>query len=248
MALKILKENEEGFGILVEGDAGSVSEVLQSQIIKEEVSGAIDLSGPIYYYATLQKYGVENRNGRVYPEDILRREVERYREVIERNSSFHELDHPQESVISLKGGSPHRIVDMFWKDNVLIGKLEILVSEGFRRSGIISCNGDLVAHYLGYGMTLGISSRGVGSLKKINGKNVVQNDFELICWDIVSSPSTPGSYLYKDANDFNKYDEVLTNNNEIEETKGVNRATGETYTGGESKEDLVAKLNKFLKF
>ena len=120
MALKILKENEEGFGILVEGDAGSVSEVLQSQIIKEEVNSAIDLSGPIYYYATLQKYGVENRNGRVYPEDILRREVENYREVIARNASFHELDHPQESVISLKGGSPHRIVDMFWKEMFLL--------------------------------------------------------------------------------------------------------------------------------
>ena len=66
MGLKILKENEEGFGILVEGDAGSVSEVLQSQIIKEEVSGAIDLSGPIYYYATLQKFGVENRNKGIF--------------------------------------------------------------------------------------------------------------------------------------------------------------------------------------
>ena len=237
MGIKILKENEEGFGILIEGDAGSVSEVLQGQIINEEISkGPIDLSGPIYYYATLQKYGVENRNGRVYPEDILRREVERYREVIARNSSFHELDHPQGSVTSLKGGSPHRIVDMFWKDNVLIGKLEILVSEGFRRGGIISCNGDLVAHYLSYGMTLGISSRGVGSLKKINGKNVVQSDFELICWDIVSSPSTPGSYLYKDPQDFKKYDEVLNEPKEIEESAAP------------EENDFLANLNKFLKF
>jgi hypothetical protein len=237
MGIKILKENEEGFGILIEGDAGSVSEVLQGQIINEEISkGSIDLSGPIYYYATLQKYGVENRNGRVYPEDILRREVENYREVIARNSSFHELDHPQESVISLKGGSPHRIVDMFWKDNVLIGKLEILVSEGFRRGGIISCNGDLVAHYLSYGMTLGISSRGVGSLKKINGKNVVQGDFELICWDIVSSPSTPGSYLYKDPQDFKKYDEVLSEPKEIEESAAP------------EEDSFLANLNKFLKF
>jgi hypothetical protein len=237
MGIKILKENEEGFGILIEGDAGSVSEVLQGQIINEEISkGPIDLSGPIYYYATLQKYGVENRNGRVYPENILRKEVERYREVIARNSSFHELDHPQESVISLKGGSPHRIVDIFWKDNVLIGKLEILVSEGFRRGGIISCNGDLVAHYLSYGMTLGISSRGVGSLKKINGKNVVQDDFELICWDIVSSPSTPGSYLYKDPQDFKKYDEVL------------NEPAGIEENAAPEEDSFLANLNKFLKF
>lgn len=248
MGLKILKENEEGFGILIEGDAGSVSESITGEILNENVEGPIDLSKPIYYYATLQKFGVENRNGRVYPEDILRREVEKYREVIARNASFHELDHPQESVISLKGGSPHRIVDMFWKDNVLIGKLEILVSEGFRRSGVISCNGDLVAMYLSYGMTLGISSRGVGSLKKVGGKNMVQSDFELICWDIVSSPSTPGSYLYKDAQDFSKYDEVLSEPEEVQETKGINRATGKGYEGSDSKEDLMAKLNKFLKF
>lgn len=234
MSLKILKENEEGFGILVEGDAGCMSENIHGEIINEEAErGTLDPSQPIYYYATLQKYGTENRNGRVYPEDILKREVNKYKEVIARNSSFHELDHPQESVISLKGGSPHRIVDMFWKDNVLIGKLEILVSEGFRKSGIISCNGDLVAMYLSYGMTLGISSRGVGSLKKVNGRNVVQDDFELICWDIVSSPSTPGSYLYKDENEFKKYDEVLDNSDEISESEG--------------KEDkFISKLNKFL--
>ena len=247
MGLKILKENEEGFGILIEGDAGYVSEGITGEILNESIEGPIDLSKPIYYYATLQKYGVENRNGRVYPEDILKREVEKYREVIARNASFHELDHPQESVISLKGGSPHRIVDMFWKDNVLIGKLEILVSEGFRRSGIISCNGDLVAMYLSYGMTLGISSRGVGSLKKVGGKNIVQSDFELICWDIVSSPSTPGSYLYKDPQDFSKYDEVLKQPENVKEVKGVNRATGETPDHNDSKDDLMAKLSKFLK-
>ena len=238
MGIKILKENEEGFGILIEGDAGSVSESLQGQIINEEFKGAIDLSGPIYYYATLQKYGVENRNGRVYPEDILKREVERYREVIARNSSFHELDHPQESVISLKGGSPHRIVDMFWKDNVLIGKLEILVSEGFRRSGVISCNGDLVAHYLSYGMTLGISSRGVGSLKKVGERNEVQDDFELICFDLVSSPSTPGAYLFSNPNDREKYEENLE-----EEKKYKSPENSEFQSKGV---DLMRKLTDYL--
>jgi len=142
------------------------------------------------------------------------------------------------SVISLKGGSPHRILELIWKDNVLIGKLEILVSEGYRRSGVISCHGDLVAHYLSYGMTLGISSRGVGSLKKVNGKNMVQDDFELICWDIVSSPSTPGSYLYKDINDFAKYDEMTVNN---EPAIAMGRS------GGGDEEDFMERLSSFLK-
>ena len=82
-------------------------------------------------------------------------------------------------------------------------------------------------------MTLGISSRGVGSLKKINGKNIVQNDFELICWDVVSSPSTPGSYIYKDINDFSKYDEATPESEPM------------ISTGGK-KEELMSKLSKFL--
>jgi hypothetical protein len=234
MGLKILKENEEGFGIIIDQDGNITKELNENFLNEGTLSGSIDLTKPIYYYATLQKYGVENRNGRIYPEDILKREVERYRDVIRRNASFHELDHPQESVISLKGGSPHRIVDMFWEGNALIGKLEILVSEGYRKNGVISCNGDLTAMYLSYGMTLGISSRGIGSLKKVNGKNVVQNDFELICWDIVSSPSTPGSYLYKNPEDFAKYDEELTNEPEMN-------------AGSKDKQDeFLSKLTSFL--
>jgi hypothetical protein len=234
MGLKILKENEEGFGIIIDQDGNITKELNENFLNEGTLSGSIDLTKPIYYYATLQKYGVENRNGRIYPEDILKREVERYRDVIRRNASFHELDHPQESVISLKGGSPHRIVDMFWEGNALIGKLEILVSEGYRKNGVISCNGDLTAMYLSYGMTLGISSRGIGSLKKVNGKNVVQDDFELICWDIVSSPSTPGSYLYKNLEDFSKYDEKLTNE------PGMN-------IGSKDKQDeFLSKLTSFL--
>jgi hypothetical protein len=236
MALKILKENEEGFGIIIDQDAGSITREINEQFLNEgTINGTIDLTKPIIYYATLQKYGVENRNGRVYPENILKREVERYREVIRRNASFHELDHPQESVISLKGGSPHRILDLFWQGNALIGKLEILVSDGYRKSGIISCHGDLVAMYLSYGMTLGISSRGIGSLKKINGKNMVQDDFELICWDIVSSPSTPGSYLYQNPEDFAKYDEVLP---DVDPQKII--------TTKEPQDEFLSKLSSFL--
>jgi hypothetical protein len=233
MALKILKENEEGFGIIIDKEAGSISKELNNTLMTEGYQ-MLDLTKPVIYYATLQKYGVENRNGRIYPKDILMREVDKYQEVINKNASFHELDHPQESVISLKGGSPHRILELTWKGNALIGKLEILVSEGYRKSGIISCHGDLVAHYLSYGMTLGISSRGVGSLKKIDGKNIVQDDFELICWDIVSSPSTPGSYLYKELEDFAKYDEASP------------EAEPMIATGGNKQDEFMSKLSKFL--
>lgn len=235
MAIRLLKEGEIGWGMMVEQD-GSISPSYPKNVTilsEQRVNGKFDFSKPIYVYATLQKYGVENRNGRVYPEDILKREVERYQEVIKRNASFHELDHPSESTISLKGGSPHRIVQMFWEGNALIGKLEILVSRGYRDSGIISCDGDLAAHYLEYGMTLGISSRAVGSLKKVNGQNVVDNDLELICFDLVSSPSTPGSYLYPELKDKAAFDEVLPNSEPVQSSKP-------------NQSDVMSRLNKFL--
>jgi hypothetical protein len=77
-----------------------------------------------------------------------------------------------------------------------MGKLEIIMSPGFVNKGIISCEGDRIANYLRKGYKIGVSSRGVGSLAKEDGKNIVQDDFEIICWDIVTSPSTPGSWIY----------------------------------------------------
>lgn len=236
---KILEVNKNNqlnvLSILIEEDAGYISSQRNEGLIREMNERSIDFTQPIYVYATLQKYGDKNRNGRVYPKDILMREVTRYMEIVKRNASFHELDHPDSSIISLKGGSPHRIVDMWWEGNILIGKLEILVSRGYRESGIISCDGDLVAHYLSYGMTLGISSRGIGSLKKVNGENVVQDDFELICWDIVSSPSVPGSYLYDRPEDYKKYDEDL-------------KDEPQNLTNSNKKDKFDDVFNRFLNF
>ena len=240
MGIKLLKEGEIGWGLMVENE-GSISTTFHKNVAllsEQKINGKFDLTKPVYVYATLQKYGVENRNGRVYPEAVLKREVERYQDVINRNASFNELDHPAESTISLKGGSPHRVVQMFWEGNTLIGKLEILVSRGYRDSGIISCDGDLAAHYLDYGMTLGISSRAVGSLKKVNGQNIVDDDLELICFDLVTSPSTPGSYLYSDLKDKSAYDEVLPAANDKAKTNKSDSFSGQN--------DVMNRLNNFL--
>ena len=98
---------------------------------------------------------------------------------------------------------------MWWDKNVLLGKLKLLTSPGFHERGIVSTKGDQAANLLRQGVTLGISSRGVGSLKKRGEQNEVQEDFELICFDLVSSPSTPGAYLFKDENDRYKYEENI---------------------------------------
>ena len=186
--------------ILIEYDAGYISPDDNKKFVNEVnklTEGGSVIEEPLFVYAVLQKYGVENRNGRVYPEEILKRESKNYQKLINENRALGEADHPESSIVSVTRVS-HNIKEIWWEGNVLMGKLEILMSPGFVSKGIISCEGDRVANYIRKGIKIGVSSRGVGSLAKENGKNVVQEDFELICWDIVTSPSTPGSWIYNE--------------------------------------------------
>lgn len=198
--MKILKNGESGKGILIEYDAGYISPNDNRHFINEVnklSKGEPIIEEPLYVYAVMQKYDVENRNGRIYPEPILRREAENYVKLIKEQRALGEADHPESSIVAISRIS-HNVVDLWWEGNVLMGKLEIIMSPGFVSQGIISCEGDRVANYLRKGIKIGVSSRGVGSLKKEGGRNVVQDDFEIICWDIVTSPSTPGSWIYND--------------------------------------------------
>jgi hypothetical protein len=103
----------------------------------------------------------------------------------------------------------HSILETWWEGNALLGKLKLFTSPGWKKSGIISCKGDQAANLLMNGATLGISSRGVGSLKNVKGQNIVQEDFELVCFDLVSSPSTPGAYIFSDLEDRAQYEESV---------------------------------------
>jgi|TARA_R110001583_G_scaffold141380_2_gene293489 hypothetical protein len=221
--MNIVKPGNLGTGLLIEYDAGHISpsESRNKKIIKEMKDNSVQ-EGPINFYAILQKSGVENRNGRVYPSDILRREVDRYQDLIKQGRALSELNHPESSLVDLERAS-HRITETFWDGETLMGKIEILTSPAYHKSGVVTCMGDIAANLLRYGVTLGISSRGVGSLKKENGKNMVQDDFELICFDLVSSPSTPGAYLFKDLDEKELYDESLNEKETPEElTKTLN--------------------------
>jgi hypothetical protein len=216
--MKILGPNDTGKGILVEWDAGIINpkEHRNNQVIQESY-GQLDHSKPFVFYATLQKYGVPNRNGRIYPEKILRREAEKYKEMINKGMSISELNHPESSLIDLDRVA-HLITDVWWEDNVLMGKIKLLTTPGFHERGIVSSKGDIAANMMRQGVTMGISSRGVGSLVKKGEQNEVQDDFELICFDLVSSPSTPGAYLYLNKEDRPKYEEKLTENEKIDNT------------------------------
>jgi hypothetical protein len=195
---RILKPGESGHGILIEYDSGYIdpkqNQKFISEIKKLDIGQRI-IEEPLVLYAVLQKCNVENRNGRVYTREILDREVRNYQKSIQENRALGESDHPESSIISIDRIS-HNITDIWWEGNTVLGKLEVLMSPGFINYGIISCQGDQIANLIRKNIMIGVSSRGVGSLEKKDGKNYVQDDFELICWDIVTSPSTPGSWIF----------------------------------------------------
>lgn len=206
--MKVLGANETGKGILVEYDAGHISpEDFKNKNVITEMQNK-DTDQDLILYAVLQKYDTPNKNGRIYPEQLLKRENQKYQEVIQKGSALNELNHPSSSLIDLDRVS-HTIVETWWEGKTLMGKLKILTSPGWKKMGIVSCKGDQAAMLLLNGVTLGISSRGVGSLKQIKGQNIVQDDFELVCFDLVSSPSTPGAYVFQDINDKEKFNETI---------------------------------------
>ena len=207
--MKILGPKETGHGILIEYDAGHVSPEDNKQIIKEAKD--MDFSQDLILYAVLQKYDTPNKNGRIYPEVILKREDQKYQQLIKKGGALNELNHPSSSLIDLDRVS-HSILETWWEGKMLMGKIKLFTSPGWRKMGIVSTKGDQAAMLIMNGATLGISSRGVGSLKNVKGQNIVQEDFELVCFDLVSSPSTPGAYVFADLEDREQYQESVKEN------------------------------------
>jgi hypothetical protein len=147
-----------------------------------------DKDKPLTLVGILQKADTLNRNGRIYPYEILKREATKYMELIEQRVAYGECDHPAHAIISL-ATTCHMVTDMWWEGKTLYGKVVIF-------DDIPS--GKIIKGILKRGGVLGISSRGVGSVKTIQGNDVVQDDFELIAFDFVSSPSTPGAYMFQE--------------------------------------------------
>ncbi len=238
MDLKILKPYESGKGILIEDDAGYINPKTENNQYIMESKSMLDHSKPFEFYAVLQKYNTPNRNGRIYPERILKREADNYKKMIQKGTSLSELNHPESSLIDLDRVS-HIITEIWWDGPVLMGKLKLLTSPGFHERGIVSTKGDMAANYLRQGVTLGISSRGVGSLKKVGEQNEVQDDFELICFDLVSSPSTPGAYLFSQPEERFNFEENL------DEEKRM-RAEREVGPSANKSIDLMKRLTDYL--
>lgn len=164
-----------------------ISEFHAFDVDKKIIKEAIETNSTISIKCILQKANTLNRNGRVYPFNILKREVAKYMELVKERSAMGELDHPDSAVISLSNVS-HLVTEMWWENDTLYGQIEVADTP----------SGNILKGLLKSGFKLGISSRGVGSVKSQKEQDIVQDDFELIAFDVVSSPSTPGAYLFKE--------------------------------------------------
>ena len=146
--------------------------------------------GRVIVSGVLQRANAKNQNGRVYPKDILAREVANYAKVqVAENRALGELDHPESSIVNLQNVS-HNVRKVWWKGNDVMGEVEVLGTP----------SGNILKELLRAGIKLGISSRGLGSVKELQeaGTVAVQDDFELVCWDFVSNPSTHGAFMRPD--------------------------------------------------
>ena len=144
-----------------------------------------DSSGRTLVKGVLQRSGAENQNGRVYPREVLEREINKYQPLVKERRALGELDHPDSSVINLKNVY-HNIREVHWEGNDVIGTVEILPTP----------SGNILKELLRAGILLGISSRGMGSTQPIkDNKLLVGEDFELIGWDFVSNTSTHGAFM-----------------------------------------------------
>ena len=165
--------------------------------------------GAVYLVGVCQKAGTKNGNGRIYRKETLERELQNYQKAISERRSLGELDHPDDSVINLKNAS-HLVTKMWWDGDNVLGKIEVLDTPA----------GKILKELVKAGVKLGISSRGLGSIKQERGNTIVEDDFQLICFDMVSEPSTPGAFLRPQKNtDFNKEISVYLNeskNSEID--------------------------------
>ena len=173
MAKKILTEYYE----MCEG--GVCQDFLTESEKAEVANGATYLTG------IMQKSDQLNGNGRIYPHSVLMREMKNYEKLINERRALGELDHPDDSVVNLKNAS-HMVTGVWWDGKNVMGKIKVLNTP----------SGNILKSLVDGGVKLGISSRGLGSVHEDNnGNTIVEDDFQLICFDFVSEPSTPGAYM-----------------------------------------------------
>ena len=176
---------------------GGVCHDLLTEAEKKEVA-----NGTMYLTGKLQACDQVNGNGRIYPAKVLLPEVENYKKIVREQRALGELDHPDDSVVNLKNAS-HIVTDIWVDGKDVMGKCKVLNTP----------SGQILKSLVESGVKLGISSRGLGSVHEESGNTIVENDFQLICFDFVSEPSTNGAFMNlseskKSPNIFTKADKI----------------------------------------
>ncbi len=165
------------------------------KVSKSMIKESKDRYGKIMLKGIIQRANTLNQNGRIYPRSILEREIMNYQKLIKENRALGECDHPDSSVVELKNVS-HIVREAYMKGDDVYGTIEILDTP----------SGKIIQSLIESGITLGISSRGVGSTSSRDNTQIVQDDFQLICFDMVSEPSTPGAFMLRESKNFNRKD------------------------------------------
>jgi len=176
-------------------DMKVLREWLPITVNKDVIKENKEKLGKIMLRGIIQRANTLNQNGRVYPRSILEREIENYQKLIRENRALGECDHPDTSVVELKNAS-HIVREAYMQGDDVYGTIEILDTP----------SGKIIQSLIESGITLGISSRGVGTTVSQGNSQVVQDDFQLICFDMVSEPSTPGAFMLREGKSVNRKD------------------------------------------
>jgi len=187
-----------------------LTEHIPFTVDREIIEESINSSKPLVVTGVIQRAEAKNQNGRIYPREILEREIENYiNGPVKERRALGELDHPESSVINLQNAS-HNITKVYWNGDDVMGEVEILSTP----------SGNILKELFRNGITVGISSRGMGSVKDnmSEGTVEVQDDFELLCWDFVSTPSNPDSFMHlvkegievPNTNSYKKVNNIIT--------------------------------------
>jgi hypothetical protein len=189
---------------------------LCEDLLTEEEKRQVSLNNAMYLTGVMQRANAKNGNGRRYPREVLQREVENYKKLVRDRRAVGELDHPDSDIVNLKNSS-HIVTDIWWDGDDVKGKVQILTTP----------SGQILRNLIEGGVKLGISSRGLGSVAQSGADTIVQDDFQLICFDFVSEPSTTGAFMMKESKQ--------RTNNIITKADRINRALNDILKPWENK-------------
>jgi len=184
-------------------------------LLTEEEKRMVRENNAMFLTGVMQRSDAQNGNGRVYPHAILEREIGNYAKLVKERRALGELDHPEDSVINLKNAS-HMVTEVWWDGKDVLGKVQVLNTP----------SGQVLRSLVESGVKLGISSRGLGSVHESQGRTIVEDDFQLICFDFVSEPSTSGAFMMTEGKNIDL-------NSVYTKADRINRALNEVLRGEE---------------